>query len=317
MKKQLLFYVFLVISSTTFAQNSGKGFSYQAVVRDADGQPKISSNIELQFSLLPGSQATTPSWQETQMATTDGSGVIALLVGKGIQSGGSANEFKEIDFSGADYWLKIELKEDGIWNQISFFQIPSVPYAEATSKSSGVPVGSIIPFAGPKENIPEGWLLCDGRRFSRTDYADLYKAIGTSWGHGNGSSTFHIPNLNGMFLRGVDYRGRYDQDRNERYAENVGGNTNVNVGSYQRENYKSHKHGGTISKAGEHSHKVRGKPNGGNSGPRAFNSSWGRNGDITVPSEEAGEHDHRLTIDNSGGKETRPDNAYVNYIIKY
>lgn len=59
------------------------------------------------------------------------------------------------------------------------------------SAGAGVPVGTIIPFAG--NAIPQGYLLCDGSAISRTDYKSLFGVIGTAYGAGNGNSTFNIP----------------------------------------------------------------------------------------------------------------------------
>lgn len=64
------------------------------------------------------------------------------------------------------------------------------------SKGDKFPAGVIVPFAGTV--IPAGWLLCDGSAISRTDYADLFDAIGTTYGDGDGSSTFNLPSLQGV-----------------------------------------------------------------------------------------------------------------------
>lgn len=56
-----------------------------------------------------------------------------------------------------------------------------------------LPVGTILPFAGSK--IPSGFLACNGAAVSRTTYAALYSAIGTTYGSGNGSTTFNLPNV--------------------------------------------------------------------------------------------------------------------------
>lgn len=55
------------------------------------------------------------------------------------------------------------------------------------------PVGTISPFGG--SDIPSGYLLCDGQAISRTDYAELFAVIGTTFGAGDGSTTFNIPDL--------------------------------------------------------------------------------------------------------------------------
>ena len=62
------------------------------------------------------------------------------------------------------------------------------------------PVGVIQAFAG--STTPDGWLLCDGSAVSRTDYADLYAVIGDTYGDGNGSTTFNLPDLAGKFIEG-------------------------------------------------------------------------------------------------------------------
>ena len=65
-----------------------------------------------------------------------------------------------------------------------------------------VPVGSVVPFAGT--SIPANWWACDGQLLSRTSYAALFAAIGTSWGAGDGLTTFGIPDLRGRTLLGLD-----------------------------------------------------------------------------------------------------------------
>lgn len=62
-------------------------------------------------------------------------------------------------------------------------------------------VGEIKPFAG--STAPTGTLLCDGSAVSRTTYASLFTAIGTTYGVGDGSTTFNIPNLKGRNLIGA------------------------------------------------------------------------------------------------------------------
>lgn len=63
-----------------------------------------------------------------------------------------------------------------------------------------LPVGMIMPFAGIE--APTGWLKCDGSEVSRTEYADLFAAIGTLYGDGNKVTTFNLPNLVGKYIGG-------------------------------------------------------------------------------------------------------------------
>lgn len=72
---------------------------------------------------------------------------------------------------------------------------------------SEVPAGIMQMFAG--NTIPAGWLLCDGSAVSRTNYAKLFSAIGTTWGAGDGSTTFNLPNSIGRFAEGASTSGSY------------------------------------------------------------------------------------------------------------
>jgi microcystin-dependent protein len=64
------------------------------------------------------------------------------------------------------------------------------------------PLGAIIDYAG--SNAPTDWLVCDGSAISRTSYASLFNIIGTTYGIGDGSTTFNIPNLKGRVSAGYD-----------------------------------------------------------------------------------------------------------------
>lgn len=63
------------------------------------------------------------------------------------------------------------------------------------SVSGGVPAGAVLQYGG--SSAPAGWLLCDGSAVSRSTFATLFAAIGTSYGAGDGSTTFNIPNTHG------------------------------------------------------------------------------------------------------------------------
>lgn len=62
-------------------------------------------------------------------------------------------------------------------------------------------MGSIAYFAG-QSSAPDGWVLCDGSAVSRTNYATLFDAVGTTYGTGDGSTTFALPNLIDKFVEG-------------------------------------------------------------------------------------------------------------------
>ena len=68
------------------------------------------------------------------------------------------------------------------------------------AKNSLIPTGSYIQFAGSQ--APEGFLVCNGGAISRTTYSKLFAVIGTTYGSGDGSTTFNLPNLTDRFLQG-------------------------------------------------------------------------------------------------------------------
>lgn len=92
-------------------------------------------------------------------------------------------------------------EDETITGSWTFTQEPTFP-----STGGGlIPPGSIIPFAGT--SAPTGWLVCNGAAVSRTQYAALFAAISTTWGAGDGSTTFNLPNLTNEFIRGSGSAG--------------------------------------------------------------------------------------------------------------
>jgi microcystin-dependent protein len=69
------------------------------------------------------------------------------------------------------------------------------------------PIGSIVAYT--VSTSPDGWLICDGSGVSRLVYASLFEVIGTTFGSGDGSGTFNLPNYQGAFLRGTGTNGVY------------------------------------------------------------------------------------------------------------
>lgn len=313
MKKIFIIVIALMSSIIAFAQNSGLGFNYQAVVRDINGILLANSNETLRVSLFPGQQASTPTWVETHAVLTDLSGSFGITVGTGVrQSNSTVNQFSDINFSLAYYWIKVEILEGSTYREVSYSQLPSSPYSEVAYNATLFPAGMIMAFAGPAENIPAGWLLCDGSEVSRSTYSNLYNAIGVSWGTGNNTTTFNLPDLRGMFLRGVagsDLSG--DPDANNRVSRyNNGGNTGNNVGSYQGDAIRNI--------TGTAHNNVQGHSEWGAQSEGALQWIEGR-GDASWEDNSYGYSG--VSFDASRvvpvGSDNRPKNVYVTYIIKY
>ena len=212
------------------------------------------------------------------------------------------------------------------YTTISDTQLLAVPYAK--SAENGIPVGTILPFGGSVTTVPPGYLLCNGQSVAQADYPNLYKAIGNAWGASG--SNFNVPDMRGVFLRGVDGGRGQDPDRTTRTASNTGGNAGDNVGSSQDYTNASHNHTGSTGNAGSHSHTSNAgggnlglsQRNGANTTAANQDSENGPNytqvnlNDLVALTINSG-GDHNHSISSSGGNEARPKNVGVYYIIKY
>jgi len=187
---------------------------------------------------------------------------------------------------------------------------------EATGKWTGegaAITGTVLPFA--VNTAPVGWLACNGAAVSRTTYADLFAAIGNTFGSGDGSTTFNVPDLRGEFIRGWDDGRGIDSGRS--------------FGSSQSDLIVNHTHSGTTNTDGAHIHSTRL----GNDDDQNFTGGVSSGTNRQRPPADAGtrgpgrypvdttlsEHNHGFTTGNpsaSSGSETRPTNVALLYCIK-
>jgi microcystin-dependent protein len=182
---------------------------------------------------------------------------------------------------------------------------------KSVESTPGLPAGTIVAFGGPV--VPAGWLPCNGAEVKRSEYPALFSAIGTAHGSGDGATTFALPDYGGRFLRGVDGQSARDPDRASRVAAKPGGNVGNLVGSVQDDQFAGHVH--NVKDMG-HSHTGGSRCNGQNlaSGPVLYLvDNFPCNGPSTTATGNA-----KISEDKGGGgSETRPVNAYVNFVIKY
>lgn len=150
-----------------------------------------------------------------------------------------------------------------------------------SAPQTGVPSGAVMAFA--MSTPPNGWLECDGTAISRIVYASLFNSIGTSYGAGNGSTTFNLPDLRGEFVRGWDHGRGVDAGRT--------------FGSQQSDGIKSH------------SHPIRVGTSDGSAPYYNYGLQSIRNGSYRSPPNEP------FSLD-TGGTETRPRNIALMYCIK-
>jgi microcystin-dependent protein len=185
---------------------------------------------------------------------------------------------------------------------------------------SPLPIGTIQAYGG---NISadwerqSGWLVCDGRSVPKASYRELFDAIGTCWG-GDGSDNFNLPDLRGLFLRGVASGSANDPDARNRTPIQPGGNPGDRVGSYQPDELSSHAHTGEASIQDSRGTFCSTPRNVGI--PATFTPSESPN----APYSDGGASGmNRFTpnvlvgIKPSGGNETRSKNAAVVWVICY
>lgn len=168
-----------------------------------------------------------------------------------------------------------------------------------------IPIGATIMVfhAGVEAN----WLDCDGSAISRSTYGELFAKIGITYGPGDGSTTFNLPDMRAMFPRGLDAGKAIDTGRT--------------LGSTQDDSVKAHTHlAGTLvaSSNGGHTHTVEREGSGqGGQRPAAANIDVNKV-PLTLNTSNAGAHTHTITgaTASEGGAETRPKNIAVRFLIR-
>lgn len=308
MKKTALILIsFLAFINFANSQTSDNGFHFQGYAVDPEGKALGSESVTVKFEIYPSGQAVV--YSEEIDCTTDLYGVFTAVIGSEYPE-----DFAKINFSTALYKLKVEVKKTsaGSYTEISNAPFYAVPYAR--SAYNGVPVGSIIPFGGPRTAIPDGWLACDGASKNQADFPQLFAVIDTYWG--GDATTFKVPDLRGYFLRGMADGEATDPNSADRTDKSGGTTIGDQVGSYQEDQFDQHNHSGDTGANGNHRHlitdacNVSGTFDDGTDTDDVFNAS-----STNIYTDYSGNHTH--SIDNQGGDETRPKNAYVWFIIKY
>ena len=164
--------------------------------------------------------------------------------------------------------------------------------------ANGVPAGSVFSFA--TTTPPSGYLECNGAAVSRSTYASLFSAISTTWGVGDGSSTFNLPDLRGQFVRGWDNSAGVDSGRS--------------FASSQTDQNKEHTH--SVTDPGHvHTTTFDNKKYfpGGGSTSVSYGGAGGYPADVfTMSSATTG-----ISLANQGGTEVRVKNYALMYVIKF
>lgn len=280
--------------------------------------------------MLVDDQTSFPFWLESGSTISPETSVSAISVLEfNVKSNDDGNDmvFNQVlsltseSFVPDNKVWKVEsvLKDDPNFNSESDSSVVSndIDVTNSNQSLSGVPVGTILSFAGT--TAPEGFLICDGSIVSSSVYSGLFSVIGNIYGEGDGSytlewfdsnndeimnpeemvnvsSTFNLPNLNGRTIIGFD----------------ISGNTVTNadsLGNYGGEEL----HTLTIEEMPSHSHQINGW--------RSNSQSYGSQGGYQF-SNSTGNYTENFNgqTQNSGGDQ--PHNnmqpyLVMNYIIKF
>jgi hypothetical protein len=248
---------------------------------------KVDGATDMAFSLYPARTGGTARWREEHAAVPVVSGRFTVVLGSAVPIPLEVMNAPEL-------YLEVEVAGDVLQGRQRFFANPA-----AVAASHGVPPGAIMAFGGTA--APAGWLLCDGSEVRRTDFGALFAAIGSAHGSGDGATTFVLPDYRGRFLRGADNGVGRDPDRAARGAAAPGGNVGDLVGTVQEDDIGTHQHEYLNYRFD-------------------FEVITGIPGVPHIPEGDPWSFDGRDVAGNTspaGGAETRPANAYVNWIIKY
>lgn len=252
---------------------------------------------------------------------------------------------------GGRTWIRYQAINFGAWNSwVEVFHTANFdPNSKANTSGtySGLSVGNASQLNGQTDAMltppgligsfavaapPNGWLAANGAVVSRASFANLFAAVGTTYGAGNGTTTFNLPDCRGMFVRGWDAGRGIDAGRA--------------IGTTQSSQNLSHSHGGQVASNGGHNHSGSADSFGdhvhqpivlggsssdvGDAGPFVVTSSFQSNGQQTIASSQTGlggahahnlsinavaDHSHLITAD--GFPESRPINIAFLTCIKF
>lgn len=237
--KTLLFGLSALWPFVAMTADTPRLFPFQARLTDATGQPLADGARVVQFEIFGEPMGSTPLWAgEVHRATING-GLINVMLGSKNPLPNDRPDDPTRPFFDATLYLQVT-PDANADNKITGADPPLLPrqavlpvvFAKEAAVARGVvdasitaakiptntitaahlhsglqtdslvPPGVIVPFAGTTN--PPGWLMCDGRAVSRTDDARLFQVVGTTYGEGDSSTTFNLPNLMGRVVVGVD-----------------------------------------------------------------------------------------------------------------
>ena len=199
--------------SNSFITESGTGNlkiqGSQVAIESPDGGETLASFVD--------DGAATLFYDNSAKIATDSAGITVTgqitVTGSNIVFEGATADAYETTFAVTDPTA----------DRTITFPNSSGTVALTSDVSASLPSGTIVPYAG--SSAPSGYLLAYGQAVSRSTYSDLFSAIGTTYGVGDGSSTFNLPDLRGRTIAGQDDMGGSSADRLTNQTGGVNGDT--------------------------------------------------------------------------------------------
>ena len=162
--------------------------------------------------------------------------------GKGLSSNDFTNDDKKKLIPSGGTTGQVLVKKSNLDNETEWAD----PVGGGSATGDTLPIGSIMSYS--KATAPENWLICDGSAISRTNYSELFNAIGTTFGEGDGSTTFNLPNIKGRTIVGLDAE---DTDFNA-IGKTLGEKTHtLTVAEMPEHNHKQSLDGGNSGNSGK------------------------------------------------------------------
>lgn len=293
----------LAVGGLASAQSVPSLMNYQGKLVDGAGNPMVTGSYDVVFKIWkkvsPADPADALVWGQTN-AVTLVNGIFNLALGGPGGVITSASNTNLVDaFEEANRYLSLTIVRNPSGpvasprEMLPRQQMLSAPFAlraavaaEASSAVNGVPPGCTLPFAGV--NVPSGFLFCDGSAVSRTDYANLFAALGTAYGAGDGYNTFNLPDLRGRVAMGG---GQGTGLSNRSLGQKLGEETHIL----------------TVAEMPSHTHTVTTMPSWDTYGGYSGGGWFGDPNTLLTTSATGGDSPHNVI----------QPSLVINYIIKY
>lgn len=229
--------------------------------------------------------------------TTVNSGIIlqgTSAPGSGLGSNGDIylkTVIEDADSSG------VYVKRNNAWQELAI-----------AGADPGVPVGSVITWVVSANPNPSVWLECNGSAVSRTIYSSLFSLLGTTYGPGDGSTTFNLPDFRGKFIMGLPA------------GKSLGSNYGSNSVALTVNNLPEHSHPftGTVQSDGAHAHGVTKYDLSGITRVASGANLQDRVGS-TVSTSREGTHSHAMSgsVGNAGNPNASIDITPYHTVVRY